>query len=861
MAANRSSPKGSGKTAPASKGAKKGPEASSKQSAAQTDDTTAPKPAAARAVEDEGSLAKTLESPPTAEIVQARKKMRAKDKDQGDSADKKAPAAKRSPRKADAKPSKPRNTRSRAVRLSEPPVPKRPRPRARVASVAPPPNSTKARTAGSAEAPKSKDPDSSKVKQASLETEPETPPPGIPSPPSKSTKTDKNTQKRKRKRPSKKGRRLSTLKIPDDDVPATPTPPAVAAVGPSSSSPGVDLNSAPASDSSVTSSPTPDSYEPGVDSSPPISSKPVPSAPRPSAPTSSPPQALSSPQPSTPAPGEDDPDTLPAKSKPEKTVSEKEPSTRRISEEVTDPESPRSEPSSKRKSEPVPKRTSSATANRPSSKQGASAADGDDDRDDLAITAEIEKADTSEIDGSDTTQTEESDVAAPEEARQAGPGILTDERAVTVILPVQISSDLPPVQPESPASESPESNGSQPLPMPERVPTGRPPPPPRNLESDQLEDIEEIEPDRMSLPGPPPDEQEGALSIETPTPDDGLPGSARRPLPPPRSAQIPAIDGQEPAPTEPTPPGEASAPGAVEAPAPEGPPPTGPEPTAAGPTPETPDAAVQRAGSPPQPPQRQAESPPAKQQPKAWWVEMFDQDFIRTLDRPSADFVSREVDFIERSLRLEKGAGILDLGSGMGQHAVAMAARGYNVVAVDLSPDMLALAAEHAKQQGQLVNFVKGDMRKLDLDSVFDGIYCWSASFGYFDDKTNTSVLERVHRALRRGGMFALDVTNRDFVAPRSPTMVWFEHPGCVCMDEMRFDFFSSRLIVKRMVMFDNGRSRELEYSIRLYGLHELGRLLHHVGFKVVEVSGDRAYRGAYFGSESPRTIIVAERL
>src|SRR5690606_7784407 len=111
-------------------------------------------------------------------------------------------------------------------------------------------------------------------------------------------------------------------------------------------------------------------------------------------------------------------------------------------------------------------------------------------------------------------------------------------------------------------------------------------------------------------------------------------------------------------------------------------------------------------------------------------------------------------------------------------------------------------------------------------------------------------VLERIARALRPGGMFALDIDNRDFIAPRSPSMAWFEKPGAVCMDEMRFDFYSSRMFTKRMVLFETGKSREIEIAIRLYTLHELGRLLHKVGFKVVEVSGHRAHRGAYFGSE-----------
>jgi hypothetical protein len=108
--------------------------------------------------------------------------------------------------------------------------------------------------------------------------------------------------------------------------------------------------------------------------------------------------------------------------------------------------------------------------------------------------------------------------------------------------------------------------------------------------------------------------------------------------------------------------------------------------------------------------------------------------------------------------------------------------------------------------------------------------------------------------------MLLLDVVNRDYVAPRSPSLVWFEGAQCVCMDDMYVDFFTSRLRVKRTAMFEGGLSRELEYSIRLYSLHELGKMLHEVGFKVVEVTGHPAHPGVFFGTESPRLIVLAER-
>ncbi len=218
------------------------------------------------------------------------------------------------------------------------------------------------------------------------------------------------------------------------------------------------------------------------------------------------------------------------------------------------------------------------------------------------------------------------------------------------------------------------------------------------------------------------------------------------------------------------------------------------------------------------------------------------------------------MDFIEESLGVEKGAVILDLACGPGMHAVELASRGYSVVGYDLSLAMLARAADEAQERNQKLNFLQGDMRDMAFEEMFDGVYCWSTSFGFFDEEKNFNVLQRTNRALRQGGLLLLDILNRDYVASRQPSLVWFEGDGCVCIDEMHLDFYTSRLRIKRTAMFDDGRSREVDYSIRLYALHEVGKLLHDSGFKVIEVTGNLAHRGVFFGADSPRIIVLAER-
>ncbi len=284
-----------------------------------------------------------------------------------------------------------------------------------------------------------------------------------------------------------------------------------------------------------------------------------------------------------------------------------------------------------------------------------------------------------------------------------------------------------------------------------------------------------------------------------------------------------------------------------------------------------PGAQAQPKRPPPPPPKaKPADTRPSTDtQPrkgKPWWEDLFSEEYIRTHDQLDEKIVRREVDFIEESLGMEKHAVVLDLACGMGEHAIELAGRGYSVVGFDNSTGMLSHAEKNLKARlkqspnAAAPSFVQGDMRELNYEQAFDGVYCWHTSFGYFDEEKNLAVLQQIHRALRQGGMFLLEVINRDYVSPRSPSLVWFEGQQCVCMDDMYVDFFTSRLRVKRTAMFEGGLSRELDYSIRLYTLHELGKLLHDVGFKVVEVTGHPAHPGVFFGTESPRLIVLAER-
>jgi SAM-dependent methyltransferase len=286
------------------------------------------------------------------------------------------------------------------------------------------------------------------------------------------------------------------------------------------------------------------------------------------------------------------------------------------------------------------------------------------------------------------------------------------------------------------------------------------------------------------------------------------------------------------------------------------------------PPPPPPSAEHRRHAPPtPPPPLKKAPPPPSaaggkSREPrgKPWFVDLFDEDYLRTLPFLTPQATQAEAEFVIETMGLSPGAQLLDVGCGYGRHAMELAARGYHVVGLDLSTPLLVRGGEEAHRRNLTINFVRGDMRELDFEAQFDGAYCLFSTFGYFDDETNKKALANIARALRPGGRVLVEILNRDYVIADLPTRVWWEGDGCVVLEEVDLNYFSSRIQVNRSVVFDDGRQLEQEISLRAYSLHEVGKLMHAAGFRVLEVSGGYQTRGRFFGNQSRHIIVLAER-
>ena len=82
----------------------------------------------------------------------------------------------------------------------------------------------------------------------------------------------------------------------------------------------------------------------------------------------------------------------------------------------------------------------------------------------------------------------------------------------------------------------------------------------------------------------------------------------------------------------------------------------------------------------------------------------------------------QEVEFLVDVLGIGPGSRVLDVGCGPGRHALALAARGIEVVGVDISQRFVDLAAEQAAARGLPATFVRLDARALPYEAEFDAV-------------------------------------------------------------------------------------------------------------------------------------------
>ncbi len=119
---------------------------------------------------------------------------------------------------------------------------------------------------------------------------------------------------------------------------------------------------------------------------------------------------------------------------------------------------------------------------------------------------------------------------------------------------------------------------------------------------------------------------------------------------------------------------------------------------------------------------------------------------------PDSKWAQAEADVIAWGRTMAPGARVLDLGCGVGRHAVALAAMGHDVTGLDAAPDGIAALREAA---GDLaIETVQAPMTDLPFaDGAFDHVLSWNVIY-HGDEEIVRRAIAEISRVLVPGGTF-----------------------------------------------------------------------------------------------------------
>jgi SAM-dependent methyltransferase len=219
-----------------------------------------------------------------------------------------------------------------------------------------------------------------------------------------------------------------------------------------------------------------------------------------------------------------------------------------------------------------------------------------------------------------------------------------------------------------------------------------------------------------------------------------------------------------------------------------------------------------------------------------WFRTFFRGLFVEFwLAAPTPEQTEKEADFLQEMLQIAPPARLLDVPCGGGRHALSLAARGYRMTGVDISPEFLAAAKKETKSRSAEITWEQREMRDLPGTASFDGAYCLGNSFGYDDEEGNAAFLHAVARSLKPGARYVLDTGYvLEALLPTLQDRSWYEIGGMLALSQRRYDPETGRLTVE-YTLIQNDVTEKRTMSARLYTVREISGLLADAGFTDVQ--------------------------
>ncbi len=197
--------------------------------------------------------------------------------------------------------------------------------------------------------------------------------------------------------------------------------------------------------------------------------------------------------------------------------------------------------------------------------------------------------------------------------------------------------------------------------------------------------------------------------------------------------------------------------------------------------------------------------------------------------------------FISKYFKNKKGK-VLDLGCGTGRTTIPLVEKGYDVVAVDIVPEMISTAKEIASQKNKKIDYRIGDATELEFaDNSFD--YLLFSNQGWTqipDEMERLKALKEMRRVLKKNGICIFTVHPRIWFSKYFFFWVWqwirfyIFRPVGFNIEEMNFgDRFFTR------EKWDTNRTYVTKQYVHIPSIKRIKEIVGLSEFNLIEVNNN----------------------
>ncbi|MEO8412933.1 MAG: class I SAM-dependent methyltransferase [Ginsengibacter sp.] len=241
-----------------------------------------------------------------------------------------------------------------------------------------------------------------------------------------------------------------------------------------------------------------------------------------------------------------------------------------------------------------------------------------------------------------------------------------------------------------------------------------------------------------------------------------------------------------------------------------------------------------------------------------WFKDWFNSPYYHQLyfkrdEAEAAKFIDKLIDYLDPS----PGSLMMDIACGRGRHSRLLAAKGFDVTGIDLSPDSIK---EAKKFESENLAFFVHDMRLPFWINYFNYAFNFFTSFGYFNTRReHENSIRTIAQSVKPGGIFVVDYLNVHYAEDH------LVHTSEIQVDDVNYfitKWFDETHFYKKITVEDEALEKPVTHQEKVakFSLGDFTEMFAYHDLQLQEVFGDYNFNG-YHVKNSPRMMMIAKKV